>query len=286
MAILDGGEYMLIRFNLSTENISTDHIFEVLEEDEFQVQFLFKPDYCIIQLINYNAIICYEFRLPKSFFVDYPVYSSFKLHITEIVKPKQFSLCIIDTVKRKMMISYEKVVFEDDCGSYTEFVSEEIPLKYGEFPLKMVPFADCELFPVYPLLCSIDDLRDVVDSKKDYILIKQSVTHDGKSLSLTPFNGEDVSRSLVFRRNVDFADYIGVMGVNKSEYHMNYFKQIISLYPYFSHANFYINFIPSNEPCILGLRGVYNNDVMITSYLAPRILAEDYKTDFIYEGDV
>lgn len=277
---------MLIRFHLSTENMSTNHIFEVLGEDKFHVQFLFKPDYCIIQLINYNAIICYEFTLPKSFFVDYPVYSSFKLHINEIVKPKMISLCIIDTVKRKMMISYEKAVFDDDCGSYTELVSEEIPLEYGEFLLKRVPFGQEKLFPMSTLLCSIDDLRDAVDSKKDYILIKQSVTHDGRSLSFTPFNGGDVSRSLVFRRNADFADYIGAMGVNKSEYHMKYFKQIIDLYPYFSHANFYINFIPSNEPCILGLRGVYNNEVMITSYLAPRILAEDYKTDFIYEGDV
>lgn len=278
---------MLIRFNLSTENISTDHIFEMLEEDKFHVQFLFKPDYCIIQLINYNAIICYEFKLPKSFFVDYPVYSSFKLHIPEIIKPKRISLCIIDTVKRKMRISYEKLFFEDDCGSYTDFVSEEIPLEYGEFLLKRVPFGEGELFPASPLLCSIDDLRDVVDSKKDYILIKQSVTHDGRSLSFTPFNPDgEVSRSFVFRRNADFADYILAMGVNKSEYHMKYFKQIIDLYPLFSHANFYINFIPSNEPCILGLRGVYNNDVSITSYLAPRILVDDYKKDFIYEGAV
>lgn len=285
MAVL-GGEDMLIRFHLSTENMSTDHIFEVLGEDKFHIQFLFKPDYCIIQLINYNAIICYEFKLPKSFFVDYPVYSSFKLHIKEIIKPKRISLCIIDTVKRKMMISYEKVIFEDDCESYTDLVSEEIPLKYGEFLLKRVPFADGELFPASSLLCSIDDLRDAVDSKKDYILIKQSVTHDGRSLSLIPYDGGDVSRSLVFRRNADFADYIWAMGVNKSEYHMKYFKQIIAVYPYFSHADFYINFIPSNEPCILGLRGVYNNDVSITSYLAPRILADDYKKDFIYGGDV
>lgn len=270
MAILRWGMDMLIEFNLP-ENICTEHIFDALEDNEFNVRFLFKPDYCIVQLINRSHTILHEFVLPKSFFCEYPVYSSFKLGLKERIKPRLISYCVIDTVKLRMTVYHQD--------------KEDIPLEYLDSKIE-IPYANGAYYPASTLLCGINDLKSVAAMGKKNILIKQVISNGGRGLSFTPFNNnENVSESIVFRRNYSFEDNIdNLKGISKSKYNMEFFEQVIGVYPPFCHANFYITFLPKDDS-IFGLRAVYNNDVRIISYISP-LLDEGWERDFMYKGAV